>query len=75
MIIKALLRPRRVFFLGLGFLLGSRAGRAPWDKAVGLAGQIQSKAQSKFGGGGSYGGSSNGLSPDLRDTAGAMPQI
>ncbi len=69
-----LLRPKRVFFFGLGFLLGSRAGRAPWDKAVALAGQVQGKAQSTLGGGG-FGASPNGMTSDLRDTSGAMTQL
>jgi hypothetical protein len=69
-----LLRPKRVFFLGLGFLLGSRAGRGPWDKAVALAGEVQGKAQSKLGGGG-FGASSNGMPADLRDTSGTMTQL
>lgn len=69
-----LLRPKRVFFLGLGFLLGSRAGRAPWDKAMAVAGQVQDKAQSKLGGK-SPGISTNGLEPDLSDTSGAMTQF
>jgi hypothetical protein len=29
--------------LGIGFLLGSRAGRGPWDKAMGAWNQVQNK--------------------------------
>ena len=37
-------RIRRVSLLGLGFLLGSRAGRGPWDKAAATWTQVQEKA-------------------------------
>ena len=37
-------RIRRMTLLGVGFLLGSRAGRAPWDKAVATWTQVQEKA-------------------------------
>ncbi len=37
-------RIRRMTLLGLGFLLGSRAGRGPWDKAVATWSQVQDKA-------------------------------
>lgn len=71
MIVRRLLRPKRVLVLGLGFLLGSRAGRAPWEKAVALTEQLQGKAQSKLGvGRGS--GSPSGVTADLRDPSGAL---
>jgi hypothetical protein len=41
-----ILRWRRMTLLGLGFLLGSRAGRGPWDKAAATWGAVQSKAGS-----------------------------
>ena len=74
-----LLKPRRMLVLGIGFLLGSRAGRAPWEKAMGIASQAQSKAQDRFSSG-STGTSlsspaSNGVSTDLRQTSGAMTQL
>jgi hypothetical protein len=34
--------------LGVGFLLGSRAGRAPWDKAKAAWSQVQDKAGSSL---------------------------
>jgi len=34
---------RRMALLGVGFLLGSRAGRGPWDKAVDAWNQFQNK--------------------------------
>jgi hypothetical protein len=43
-----ILRLRRLTLLGLGFLLGSRAGRGPWDKAVGAWNQVQDKAGSRL---------------------------
>jgi len=41
-------RTRRMTLLGVGFLLGSRAGRAPWDKAVAAWSQVQGKAGSRL---------------------------
>jgi len=41
-------RVRRMTLLGVGFLLGSRAGRGPWDKATAALSQVQDKAGSKL---------------------------
>jgi hypothetical protein len=37
-------RVRRMTLFGLGFLLGSRTGRGPWDKTVKTWNQVQDKA-------------------------------
>jgi hypothetical protein len=34
---------RRMGLLGIGFLLGSRAGRGPWNKAMDAWNQVQRK--------------------------------
>jgi hypothetical protein len=39
-----ILRIRRMTMFGVGFLLGSRAGRGPWDKTVATWNQVQDKA-------------------------------
>ena len=38
-----LFRVKTLGLLGLGFLAGSRAGKAPWDKVQGTVGQVKSK--------------------------------
>jgi hypothetical protein len=42
------LRLRRLTLLGVGFLLGSRAGRGPWNKTVDAWNQVQDKAGSRL---------------------------
>jgi len=83
-------RIRRVTLLGVGFLLGSRAGRGPWDKAAASLGQVQEKAGSALRRGrvkekieqakGKLGHSSSGNGfggqrSDLSTTAGRMTEI
>jgi uncharacterized protein YjbJ (UPF0337 family) len=44
-------RIKTLVFFGVGFLLGSRAGRGPWDKAMEFWEQFQGRAQSELGNG------------------------
>ena len=64
---------RRMTLLGIGFLLGSRAGRGPWDKAMGAWNQLQSKT----GVGTGRKAQTNGQSPktDLAPSGKAMTEI
>ncbi len=39
-------RVRRMGLLGIGFLLGSRAGRGPWDKTMATWSQVSDKVSS-----------------------------
>jgi hypothetical protein len=83
-------RIRRMTLLGAGFLLGSRAGRGPWDKAAGAWRQVQEKVGSALRRGGmkqkieqakeklgrsSSGNGFGGQRGDLSTTAGRMTEI
>lgn len=60
-------RPKTLLFFGLGFLLGSRAGRGPWEKAMALWSELQGKAQSQFGGDGHLKGKFEGAKDHFQE--------
>lgn len=60
-------RIKTLLFFGLGFLLGSRAGPGPWEKAMALWSELQGRAKSEFGGDGHLKGKFEGAKDQMKD--------